>query len=439
MAASINVSRQALRPLIPVALIAFLILPISLWAILQPTRTGSEAQILPASSPITSIPDSCQPDINKAIYLTPPDQPGCHDLQTAINAVPNYLSGYAIFITPGTYIIPNNSPYSVQIKDKVQLRIVGRKLSNDTRPKLLFPNNSGGLLIENSSLTLVSLEFEGITANGLLDANNSHDIAFNDLKVNALASHAIDINNSPNFTLQSSSITSEANCVTFANSHGASIGGNLFQHCANALTAYQSSASIYNNVIINNSEAAIALYSPGSVYIGYNTMVNNAFHASYYAIRSTTHLTNISNLNIQNNILVGNTGGFYFDSASQLTYNFQNNDVFTIGQRFAGIPDQTGQNGNISADPLFNPYQYCLQPGSPALLPTSHMGRTGSCYNQPGDFNYSRSINALDYRFLTDRYAVKNNPPSTPDLDKDYDFDFLDLKHFTDIYSAQNP
>jgi len=84
----------------------------------------------------------------------------------------------------------------------------------------------------------------------------------------------------------------------------------------------------------------------------------------------------------RNNIIVDNGIGLEVDFGSGPTWD--HNLVFGNTQNYSGIADQTGMNGNLSADPLFespgsNNFQ--LQPGSPAI-------GAGSALDAPSvDFN----------------------------------------------------
>jgi N-acetylneuraminic acid mutarotase len=123
-----------------------------------------------------------------------------------------------------------------------------------------------------------------------------------------------------------------------------------------------SSPKINNNIFVSNPCRAINLSLPDgtSPLVSYNTIVQNSGGVMDDGRFSSAH-------RYANNILVGNTVGFVvMFSPTQLTWT--HNLVFGNGTNYSGIADQTGSNGNLSADPLFIPNDsYQLQFGSPAI------------------------------------------------------------------------
>jgi len=73
----------------------------------------------------------------------------------------------------------------------------------------------------------------------------------------------------------------------------------------------------------------------------------------------------------RNNLIVGNQIGLEVDfGVESFNPTWENNLLFNNGTDYQNIADQTGQNGNISADPLlvdFDNSDYHLQAGSPAI------------------------------------------------------------------------
>jgi len=71
----------------------------------------------------------------------------------------------------------------------------------------------------------------------------------------------------------------------------------------------------------------------------------------------------------RNNLIVGNQIGLEVEFEF-FNPTWENNLVFNNGVDYKGIADQTGQNGNISAEPLLVDFangDYHLQYGSPAI------------------------------------------------------------------------
>ncbi|MGO9019511.1 MAG: right-handed parallel beta-helix repeat-containing protein [Syntrophobacteraceae bacterium] len=124
-----------------------------------------------------------------------------------------------------------------------------------------------------------------------------------------------------------------------------------------------SSPVIVNNIFVNNPCAAIAIgYQVNSAQIANNTIVGNTLtDIGLFAVDSSGNL-------FKNNIIVGYQIGVDFVGYGLSVW--QNNLVYENTTNYSGIPDQTGTNGNISADPLFfdpanNDYHLCF--GSPAI------------------------------------------------------------------------
>jgi FG-GAP-like repeat/Right handed beta helix region/FG-GAP repeat len=164
-------------------------------------------------------------------------------------------------------------------------------------------------------------------------------------------------------------------------------------------------AEIINNVIVGNSASCgggvfWSQPSGNQVRLVNNTIADNdSAHGSGIAAVQAPML-------LVNNMIVAKTGQiamFCVDSDLNPAM-FQFNDVFApSGIPYGGVcTDQTGVNGNISADPLFvSPIggDYRLQTGSPAIdagtnsapnLPATDID--GDCRTQDGDGNGSAIV-----------------------------------------------
>src|SRR5262249_32650442 len=105
-------------------------------------------------------------------------------------------------------------------------------------------------------------------------------------------------------------------------------------------------------------------------------MVNNTVHRADSAITVITnpHQSGVDTLTtaIVNNILAAGREGIRIDGVQDQTLTVLAKNVFgQSGNAYAGdLADQTGLNGNISADPLFadpNTGDFTLRPGSPCI------------------------------------------------------------------------
>ena len=151
------------------------------------------------------------------------------------------------------------------------------------------------------------------------------------------------------------------------------IEDNIFRHnsCgtqyAEAVVNFANGSSpvIRNNVFADNDCAAISMLLPRgqSPKVINNTIVNNRvgiwMPRLYF---SSPH-------DYRNNIIVGNEVGLLTDEDATVLPNWHSNLVFGNGTDYAGVADQTGVNGNISADPLFvnAASDYRLHRDSPAI------------------------------------------------------------------------
>lgn len=141
------------------------------------------------------------------------------------------------------------------------------------------------------------------------------------------------------------------------NSASPTIDGNIFRNnsCDSQFTSgvvsfvNSSSPHIVNNIFEDNPCRAINMTLPTGPMplVSNNTIVrNNA------GIRVDARVNTAAQV-YQNNIVISNTIGMDVDFGSPGNYpTWQYNLVFDNNTNYEGIPDQTGSNSNISADPL---------------------------------------------------------------------------------------
>ncbi len=154
-----------------------------------------------------------------------------------------------------------------------------------------------------------------------------------------------------------------------ANSASPIVDGNVFKH-NHADNQYNSgvvcfinssSPTIINNVFEDNFARTLNLLLPrgNSPVVANNTFVGNPIAVKYASYSPTT---------FTNNIFDGNTTAVTLDYPYYLP-TWTSNLVHNNGTDYAGgLPDYTGTDGNISADPLFvSASDFHLQLGSPAI------------------------------------------------------------------------
>jgi serine protease len=128
-----------------------------------------------------------------------------------------------------------------------------------------------------------------------------------------------------------------------------------------------SSPKIIDNVFIDNPCRAINMTLPAgnSPQVTNNTIVGNQV-----GIRVDTRVSTTTQL-YRNNLIVGNGVGFITEFGTPANGpTWKNNLVFNNTTNYSGVADQTGVNGNISADPLFLDAagdDFHLDLGSPAI------------------------------------------------------------------------
>jgi hypothetical protein len=138
--------------------------------------------------------------------------------------------------------------------------------------------------------------------------------------------------------------------------------GNASSYGGSAIYCYRSAAEIYRNLAVHcYGSSAIQLSYDCDVKAINNTVCNNTGTGLSVDFGSTG--------SVRNNIFCANLGsgiGVSSDSWCDVSYS----DVYDNEQNYSGIPDQTGMNGNISANPLFvdtSAGDYHLSSGSPCL------------------------------------------------------------------------
>ena len=128
------------------------------------------------------------------------------------------------------------------------------------------------------------------------------------------------------------------------------IEGNTFLNSSSINIGEAASIIITNNLILNNSCAAIELIGAGRSQVTNNTIVGNDIGIYVYFNYSAPSPI------CKNNIMMGNNTAVEVETLSGVTdqITWQNNLLYGNTVNYSGVSDQTGINGNISADPVFS-------------------------------------------------------------------------------------
>jgi uncharacterized repeat protein (TIGR01451 family) len=163
------------------------------------------------------------------------------------------------------------------------------------------------------------------------------------------------------------------------NSASPTIEGNIFrnQTCDDQLlsgvVAIINTAvpRIVNNLFLNNQCRGINLTLASGPAGSQALVLNNTFIGNNVAILLDRDGTAVQQHFYRNNLIVDNQIGVDRAAGSPVPgLVWENNLVFGNTTNYRNVPDQTGTNGNISADPLFVDAaagNYRLNPGSPAI------------------------------------------------------------------------
>jgi PKD repeat protein len=134
-----------------------------------------------------------------------------------------------------------------------------------------------------------------------------------------------------------------------------------------------SNSNIMNNLLINNDSAAIRANHGTNIFIYNNTIANNNLSGI------AGNAFDVAPLTIKNNIIAFNGIGIGTDGTLPVIQynNVYSNYQGTTLDNYQNIPDQTGINGNISADPSFvnaSSGDYHLNSGSPCINAGTNVG-----------------------------------------------------------------
>lgn len=320
---------------------------------------------------------------NKTVTVTPiSDTNGtCHSIQAAVDAVTG--DGYTIRIEPGTYDVAS----TININGKSNLTITGNEQAG-SGAAVINRTNDWGILIQNSSGSIRWFTLQGGSSNGMLSIHNSNNFSVGYANLNSQSSHTLDIQGSSNVSVYNTEIQSSAGALEVDTSNGIHILNNKIHNSNNAISVNNSqNIEITGNLITTNDESGIRMQNITNLTVYHNTLYNNAKNGHIPAINIDGTIANGA---FSNNIIAFNHGAGISFTGTSISATYSRNDVWSsLDGNYIGISNQTGTNGNISLDPLFNSANgtFCLQIGSPAIYGNiangEYMGYIGPCASYP--------------------------------------------------------
>lgn len=368
------------RRLLSIGIILALVvaLPLFIWAVVT-------QRFLIIKRAATGEPGVCVAQ-NNIITVTPSYNADglCHSIQAAVDAVTG--SGYTVQIEPGTYDVST----AINVTGKSNLAISGNAQAGSGAVIINFNITSGGwgFLVSSSSGSIQWLTANGVTPNGLLSIKNSSNFSIGYANLHATSSHTMDIQDSNNISVYNTEIQSSAGALEVRGSNGIHITNNKIHNSDNGIAINDSqNTEITANLITTNDESGIVLRNVSNQVVNHNTLYNNAKNGHIPAIEMSGMVAPIT---FSNNIIAFNHGAGISFNGSTISATYIRNDLWSsLDGNYVGIPNQTGINGNIFQDPLFNSADgsFCLQSGSPAIYGNvadgEYMGYIGPCGGTP--------------------------------------------------------
>jgi hypothetical protein len=195
---------------------------------------------------------------------------------------------------------------------------------------------------------------------------------------NDQGANTISINSSSDNEISESEISGSSVGLYPSNSGQVSVFKTKFHDNNIAIANSNTPLAIRYSLFERNSEQDLHWTGSGFVELYSNTLIrtSNNTRSSVLIDYSTAESRFIAG----RNIIVSSGGAIQNTSSNLRNYEFEYNDFFGSQTNYIGLPDQTGTNGNISADPLFGT-GYCLKNGSPAIFGSGadYMGHKGPC------------------------------------------------------------
>lgn len=150
------------------------------------------------------------------------------------------------------------------------------------------------------------------------------------------------------------------------------VGNTFCDNPGSGICLWDGGGEIRDNLFLNNAGYGINSFDARSVLIENNLFVNNGIQGvNLYHRYATSRISGNtiigsqigilynnydSSLTIDHNIVVQNQTGIEYQYGNPIA--FHNNDIWGNDSNYAGMADLTGQDGNLSTDPMFSQCQY---------------------------------------------------------------------------------
>jgi hypothetical protein len=351
--------------------------------------------------------DRCSPVNNKTEVHAQASVYTCSDLRSAIEQA---LPGGIIRLHNGVYTFPKN--YSLIIDKDLNIYgssslLLDRPASNFT--ELVFDNNNDyGLTITNQANVTVSNLVITSKNQGILYAQNAGRVNFYNNYFDGGAS-SIGIYNSLDSQISGNTIVNSNLPIEIQHVPTNKIHHNTIKNSNRGILLLDSSASVVSNLIENSGVQNASIYAKQSLGLAIinNTIVQNTESNYEYAIDL---ISTIKPVNLSRNIVTGDFFGMRSDATPETLLDIKENNFFNTKANYTILSDQTGKNGNISADPQFG-NNYCLNVNSPSVLEHgAFMGFKGLCNYVSPTPDYRNPLSRVDIQPASLEIEVNSNP-----------------------------
>lgn len=295
---------------------------------------------------------NCKPE-NKIIYVAPDSSiSGCSDLQAAVDNL-NSTDSFTIKLLPGKHILKTKGDFALFIKNKI-LQIVGDDQKGTKATQIIFPEGSGGIWAEHSSISIEWLEILSSGASSTIAVQNSDNLKIGQIILENSRGNALQIDHVRDTAILNSDIKSSIVGIAGENLNNVKIEGNKISSGKVGIALALSQANIISNLIFNAQNEALRLSNLLESQISKNTLDKNNIAIF---IENT-----LQQINITKNIISDNQLAFQNEGKESDNITAIQNDLWNNSTNFVNLKE----NNNIFINPLFGD-GYCLHKDSEVL------------------------------------------------------------------------